>query len=246
MKNVVSRVKNNIKYIIEESKPFFLQEKRGYAKGVCGAKLFLIFAIFSVFGTYYEQILNLITNYLQEGSIFWEYRRGVIYGPFSPIYGAGAVLFTILLVKKEKSKFETFLYGSLIGGSFEYIISFLQEIFIGTTSWDYSKHFLNIGGRTTIPFMFVWGLLSLVYAKRMYPKISSIIENIPYDLMKMITICLIIFLSFDMFISWTALIRQNLRKKGIEPFTVIGEFYDRVYPDDVLQKYFPNMEAKVK
>lgn len=240
----MNKIKLFFKKIVQKSKPYFLDEKRGYAKGLCSAKLFLIFAIFSIFGTYYEQILNLVTHYLEDGSIFWEYRRGVIYGPFSPIYGAGAVLFTILLLRKNLSTPKTIIYGSLIGGAFEYIISLLQEIFVGTTSWDYSEHFLNIGGRTTIPFMLVWGILSLIYSKYLYPKICKAIENVPYNLMKTITICLAIFLIFDMLISWTALIRQNLRRKGYEPVTVIGEFYDKVYDDETLSKYFPNMKEK--
>ena len=120
----------------------------------------------------------------------------------------------------------------------------MQEIFVGTTSWDYSNHFLNIGGRTTIPFMFVWGLLSLIYVKKIYPFISKVIENVPYNLMKTITICLVVFLSLDMFLSWTALLRQNERRKGIEPWSPLGELYDKVYPDEKLAKYYPNMVAK--
>ena len=60
-----------------------------FAKGFCGKKLFLIFVIGSIFGAFYEQILNLVKVYLTTGDIVWELRRGVIYGPFSPIYGAG-------------------------------------------------------------------------------------------------------------------------------------------------------------
>lgn len=244
MKELFHRAKKNVRFILKKAKPYFLEEKRGYAKGLCPAKLFLIFAIFSIVGAYYEQILNLVMCYVEDGTVVWELRRGVIYGPFSPIYGAGAVVFAILLLRKDYSKFKTFLYGGLIGGVFEFMISLLQEIFVGTTSWDYSNHFLNICGRTTIPFMLVWGLMALVFAKYLYPKISKIIENVPYNLMRTFTICLVIFLSLDMLISWTALLRQNLRRKGFEPFTVIGEFYDYVYPDEVLQKYFPNMEVK--
>ena len=53
---------------------------------------------------------------------------------------------------------------------------------------------------------------------------------------------LAIFIVFDMGISWTALLRQNLRHKGFKPITVIGEFYDRVYPDEVLKKTYNNMK----
>lgn len=92
--------------------------------------------------------------------------------------------------------------------------------------------------------MLVWGLLCMIYAKYLYPKISKTIENAPYKLMKCITIFLIVFLSLDMFVSWTALIRQNLRRNGFEPFTPVGEFYDKVYTDEKMKEYFPNMVIK--
>lgn len=244
MKKIFHQFNKKGNLILTKVKNYFFKDKKGYAKGLCSAKLFLIFAIFSVFGTYYEQILTLVMRYMDKGIISWELRRGVIYGPFSPIYGGGAVIFAIFLLRKDISNWKTFLYASLIGGIFEFEISFLQETFVGTTSWDYSGYFLNIGGRTTIPFMAVWGIMGLIFAKYLYPKISKFIENAPYNLMRTFTICLAIFLSLDMLVSWTALLRQNLRRKGFEPLTPIGELYDQVYPDEVLKKYFPNMEAK--
>lgn len=220
-----------------------------FAKGICFQKLFIIFVIGSIFGNYYEMIFNLIHDLIKEGTIFWEVRRGVIYGPFSPIYGAGAVIITAFLAEKNHKWYQTFIYGSLLGGAAEYIIGFLQETFTGTVSWDYSNMFLNIGGRTTIPFMLFWGLLALIFIKYIYPPISNLIESIPYKQGKIILNILVIFLSIDMFISWTALIRQTLRRNDYPPFTIVGEFYDKVYTDERLKKAFPNMilpEKKVK
>lgn len=230
IKNAKNYLKNKLK-----------NKKKGFAKGMCGYKLFLIFVIFSVFGVYYEQILNLAEYYLDEGIIFWEIRRGVLYGPFNPLYGFGAIIFVYFLAEKNYSNTKIFLLGSIIGGLIEYIICYLQEIFVSTTSWNYQGYFLNIGGRTTIPFMMVWGALSLLLVKKIYPKISNFIESMPYNFMKNITVFLAIFLSLDMFVSWTALFRQNYRKRGIPPRTVIGELYDKYYTDTYLQKHFPNM-----
>ena len=220
--------------------------KQVFAEGYCGKKLFLIFVIGSIFGALYEQILNLVKVYFATGDIVWSLRRGVIYGPFSPIYGVGAVLIVYFLVRPNYSKLKTFIYGALLGGAFEYIISLLQEIFTHTTSWDYSNYFLNINGRTTIPFMICWGLFTLIFAKYIYPFISKIIEKIPINIGNIIFYILLIFLVIDMFVSWTALIRSAMRREDIEPITPVGEFYDKVYPDTVLSKSFPNMEFKVR
>lgn len=233
-----------IKRSFNNLKKWLKEDKRVFAKDLCGYKLFWIFMLGSFFGVMYEQILNFITHYFKYGIIFWEMRRGVIYGPFNPLYGAGAVLMIWLLLRKKRNNMETFLIGGIIGGTFEYVISLLQETFVGTVSWDYSKKFLNIGGRTTIPFMVVWGILALLLAKVVYPKISSIIEKIPYRLGEIVTKWVIIFMCFNMLISWGALIRQTIRRQGIPPITKVDKLFDEYYPDEFLKKYYPNMKVR--
>ena len=152
---------------------------------------------------------------------------------------------TYLLIRLKRNKFETFLMGAFIGGFFEYIISFLQETFTGQISWDYSHMFLNIGGRTTIPYMCVWGLFSLIMVYIVYPKLSSIVEKIPYNVGRLLTTVLIIIISIDCFISWGAIIRWNLRVKGYPTYTFLGEFFDKYYKNDYLQERFPNMRVRV-
>lgn len=215
-----------------------------FAQGVCFKKLLFIFVIACIIGTYYEQILTLIKGYFRQGIIIWESRRGVIYGPISPIYGAGAVIMTYFLARKNHTWHQTFLYGAILGGSFEYIISYLQETFVGTVSWDYSNHFLNIHGRTTIPFMIFWGICAVIFVKLVYPFISNLIERIPYKTGNTLSKILVIFLSLDMIVSWTALLRQTMRRNGTEPMTVVGKFYDYYYTDEFLKQYFPNMMVK--
>ncbi len=217
-----------------------------FAKGYSFKKLFFIFVIGSIIGVLYEEILNTVKIYLATGDIVWELRRGVIYGPFNPLYGLGAVLVVYLLVRPNYSNIKTFIYGGLLGGTLEYSISLLQEIFTHTTSWDYSNHFLNIGGRTTIPFLIAWGIFTLIFAKIIYPYLSKWIEKIPINIGNIIFYILLIFLIIDMFISWTALFRGAMRKSDIEPITPIGRLYDRVYPDSVLSKHFPNTEFKTR
>ena len=215
-----------------------------FAQGLCKQKLFLIFLIGSIIGAYYEQILHLIGMYIKTNTIVWEYRRGVIYGPFNVIYGFGAVIMTLLFVPKNYKWYQIILYGALLGGGVEYIVSFLQETFTHTTSWDYSERFLNINGRTTIPYMIIWGIFSLIFVKYLYPFVSKLIESIPYSIGTIFTKIMLIFMIFNMVISWSAIIRQTLRRNNVPPITNIGKFYDKYYPDEYLAKYFPNMVPK--
>ena len=49
-----------------------------------------------------------------------------------------------------------------------------------------------------------------------------------------------------MLVSWTALFRSALRRNNIEAITPVGRLYDKIYPDSVLSKKFPNTEFKVR
>ncbi len=211
-----------------------------FASGLSWKKLFLIFLIFSIFGSLFEQIQYLIVHYHQTKEISIPSRTAVIYGQFNMIYGFGAVLFLFLLYRLKKW-YQIFLWGSLIGGVFEYFMSFLLEFFVGTRSWDYSDKILNIHGRTTIPIMLVWGLLALIFIQFAYPFFSTFIEKIPYRFGNVMISILLILIILDALISWTALIRQNFRRKGYLPITKIGVICDKIYPDELLEKVYPNM-----
>ena len=230
----------------QKFKNYLKKDKRIFAKGICFEKLFTMFIIGSVIGSFYEEILNFFLVYSRTGQFVWEYRRGVIYGPFNIIYGLGAVIMVVLLADKKHKWYETILYGALLGGGIEYLISFLQETFTHTTSWDYSNKFLDINGRTTLPFMLVWGIFSFLFVRYLYPFVSRQIEKIPYNLGKILTRILVIFMVINMTISWSAIIRQTLRKNNVPPLTPVGHFLDEHYDDEFLSKYFPNMEHHSK
>ena len=75
----------------------------GFATGLCFYKLFWIFLVGCVIGC----LVEMLWCYLNEG--FFESRQGLIYGPFSPVYGLGAVLFTLVMYRfKHSSSFIIF------------------------------------------------------------------------------------------------------------------------------------------
>lgn len=206
-----------------------------FAEGLCFQKLFFVFLIGSVFGTIYEDILI----YVRSG--VWMVHRGVIYGPFNVIYGFGAAVMCWLLLRKKYSDAQIFIGSALMGGLIEYLLSFLQEVFTGTVSWDYSGQWLSLGGRTTVPIMIVWGAMGLVLVKVVYPALSGWIERIPVKIGQPLFRVLLVLMCLNCLVSWTAIIRQNLRHHDIAPLTPIGRLYDEYYTDEYLRRYFPNM-----
>lgn len=59
----------------------------------------------------------------------FQIRAGLLWGPFSPIYGFGAVILTILLNRFYKANIVVvFLVSAVVGGAFEYFVSWFWSM----------------------------------------------------------------------------------------------------------------------
>ena len=202
-------------------------------------KIFILFMIGSIIGYIVEMIVALV----QKGHL--ESRQGVIYGPFTPVYGVGIVIYYLYFSKiKTRQKSKIFLISMLIGGIIEYLCSFLQEKIFGTISWDYSNWMLNINGRTTLIHCTYWGLAGLLYISLIEPIIPKIEKIIEKNTIKIVTVGVAILMVFNLTISSMAAIRQKERKYNIEATSNIDIFLDKNYPDEYMDKIFANKIEK--
>lgn len=209
------------------------QKEETFAKGVCFKKIFWLFMIGCVFGCVFE----MVNHFIHYGD--WVSRSGLIYGPLNPVYGLGLVFFVIFL-SKIKNPGLIFLGGMLLGGGCEYLCSLIQEKVFGTISWDYSHQLFNIGGRTSLKYMLIWGVLALLVMKVVYPALSNLIEKMPVKTGNILTVILIVFMIADIIISVVACLRQSERAEGKEPSNQVEVFLDKHYPDNKLNKIFEN------
>lgn len=207
-------------------------ENECFAKGYSKYKYFLIFVIGCMFGFLYETVLCFFVN----GCI--ESKQGLIFGPFAPVYGVGAVVYMYFL-KDKKSLLGIFLYSTILGGFVEFIYSFLQEVYFGTVSWDYSNYFMNFQGRTSILHAFFWGIIGVAFSKVIFPFISDLIEKVPITTGKYLTYTLAVFMIFNIYFSVIVSLRQNERLMGIGPQNKIDEYIDIHYDDKKLREIYP-------
>lgn len=196
-------------------------------------KLFCVFVIGSIIG----YLLEMIVGFVQNGHFVS--KQGLIYGPFSQVYGIGLVIY-YLVIPNNKKNIEIFLISMFLGGIVEYIFSYLQETFFGTISWDYSNLLFNINGRTSLLHCIYWGIGGILFSKYIRPQIEKIDLLYPKMWFKVLTIFLAIFLLFDIIISSLACKRQEERKEGIEPKNNIEIFLDKTYTDEVLNEIYSN------
>ena len=196
-------------------------------------KLFCVFVIGSIIGYLLEMIVGLVQNG------HFVSKQGLIYGPFSQVYGIGLVIY-YLVIPNNKKNIEIFLISMFLGGIVEYIFSYLQETFFGTISWDYSNLLFNINGRTSLLHCIYWGIGGILFSKYIRPQIEKIDLLYPKMWFKVLIIFLAIFLLFDIIISSLACKRQEERKEGIEPKNTIEIFLDKTYTDEVLNEIYSN------
>ena len=196
-------------------------------------KIFWIFVIGSVFGFVIEMLYATI--YTRTLVI----RQGLIYGPFVQVYGMGAVAYYFLISKFKEPK-EAFFAGMIMGGVLEYLCSFFQEILFGTISWDYSNRFLSLNGRTCLLYCVYWGIIALLFLKIIYPWLKNIEPLIYKRSVRIITVFLMIFMTFDITISALAASRQQERHDNIPPKNDLDVFLDKAYPDELLDRIYNN------
>lgn len=213
------------------------EEKYVFAKGICMDKIIWVFLISALLGDVIE------TFYCRIVGGVWMSRSSVLYGPFSIVWGLGAVVLTLVLSRfAHKQDRYIFLIGALLGGVYEYVCSVFTEIVFGTVFWDYSHMPFNIGGRTNLLYMVFWGILSVVWIKIIYPRLSNIIEKIPPLGGKILTWLLVLFMVCNALISSLAMARYTQRQEGIAASNVVEEFLDATYQDELIERVWPNMK----
>lgn len=133
--------------------------------------LFFFFA-FAVLGWLWEVAVFL----MQEGMFI---NRGVLFGPWLPIYGAGGVAIVLFLRRFSENKLLTFFAAMMLCTSLEYMTGWFLESATGTRWWDYTGYLFNINGRICLAGALVFGLggISLIYI--LAPLFDSLYKKIP-------------------------------------------------------------------
>lgn len=206
-----------------------------FAAGMNGYKMFWIFMFACIFGVFVETVFWFIRTQQIES------RASFVFGPLNLVYGLGGFFLTIILYHlREKPLVIIASVGAVIGCSVEYLCSFFQEHIFGSISWHYSDHF-DIGGRTNLKYALFWGILAILWIKVMYPLLSKGILLIPQRTGKILTWMMILFMVVNLGLSFLSVRRWIERRTIDEPIDAIDNLMDKWFPDETMEKVFPNM-----
>ena len=200
--------------------------------------LLLLFVIGSVAGLAIEVLYHF--------ALYGEYqsRAGLVWGPFSPLYGVGAILLTLALNWLCHHPGPVlFVVSALTGSIVEFICSWWMETCFGAIAWDYSGTFLNIDGRVNLFFACMWGALGLLWARFVMPTIHSRFSGIDWKqpALKASTLIVTLFLLINITFTVQAFDRESERALGLPASSNHEQFLDENFSTEWMATRFENM-----
>lgn len=128
---------------------------------------------------------------------------GVLFGPWTPIYGFASILiiliseklFKNLHMKRWKETIIVFFIITILLMLLEWIGGTLIEVIFGFTFWDYTGNKFNLGKYTCLEMGLVWGLIGIFFIYFLRPLLDRFIRKIPLWLTILVSVLFTIDLS---------------------------------------------------
>lgn len=195
--------------------------------------LFWIFTITSFIGLIGETIVAaFMDGYVKS-------RAGLVWGPFSPLYGLGAVLMTLAANNlKGRNPVIVVATCALVGGLLEYAAGWFWETFFGIVAWSYVDQPLNFGGYTCVSTMVVWGIAGAAWAYFGIPLMKRLIGLIPPAARVPLTVVMATFMAADIAMTLASFDFWFQRLSGAPVDTPVERFFNQWYSNDWMNRRF--------
>lgn len=199
--------------------------------------LFWLFCFGSIAGFVLEGLWCILTKG------HWENHSATVWGPFCIIYGIGAVAVYLLSIPLQRKGFAVQFAAFTISGTVvEYLGSLLQELCLGSVSWDYSAHALNLGGRVSLKMALMWGVLGIAFLRLVFPFLGRLLKKLNGGVWRIACVGMAVFMLVNLLTSVAAVSRWRARMQGIEATSAAAQWLDDTYDDQTMRKLYPNMK----
>ena len=153
-----------------------------------------LFFIFAMFGWVWE----LFFYYVQQGKII---NRGVLHGPWLPIYGVGGLIVLIFLFVLRRRPVLHLIATVVLCGVVEYFGGWALEMIFDKKWWDYSGYFFNIDGRVCAEGLFVFGAAGMAFIYVLAPLLDNMIRKAQQKILIPVEAVLLVFFIIDVIYS---------------------------------------------
>lgn len=193
-----------------------------------------LYIVGGTIGTLYENLYY----YFWIGRI--ENHSGSVFSPVNIVYGFGICLMVMFLYRIRKW-YQIVIIGSLIAGVMEFSASYLSEVYLGVSTWNYRGVPLNIAGRTTVPYMLAFGLMFLVLIVAVIPFFFHFLHRISRNTRLLVGALFAAVIVLDWSLSFLAVLRYAQRNRGIYYDIDLIRRFDEIFNDHFMKERYPNL-----
>lgn len=154
----------------------------------------MLFLTFAVIGWLWEVVLHII----QTGDFV---KRGVLNGPWLPIYGVGGVMALVFMKKYIYNPIKTFGIMIVMFGTLEYLTSYVLELIHGIRWWDYTGYFMNLNGRICLEGVLIFAFAGGAVVYFIAPMLGSVYDKINKKIKVAICVVLMTLFVADVIVS---------------------------------------------
>lgn len=166
---------------------------------VCERYLFY-FIICAMIGWIYEVFFEMV---IWKGPFT---NRGVLFGPYLPVYGFGAILIISIFgrfVNNKPLKTKLLLIPVMFIGVFlltsfvELITSYICEYFMGSWPWDYTMFKYTLDDRVALVTSTVFGVGGLFFLYILKPCVDKLVSKLKEKSLNITSLMIVIILIMD-------------------------------------------------
>lgn len=198
----------------------------------------IIFFVGCMAGLLIEEVWMLFTAGLTEN------RVGLVWGPFSPLYGTGAALLTIFCFNMRRvgaKGWQIFLVAACVGGGLEQVTGWAMEELFHAQSWTYEFLPDHITKWVAWRFLFFWGCLGLAWCRLIMPRLLYTV-GMPTTQRQALFVTLVsVYLIADIAMTLVCFDRKTARDAGVPPANAFEQWVDTNYDDDFIAGRFENL-----
>ncbi len=199
-------------------------------------QLIVIFLIASVLGLVLETVYTFVVFGIVES------RVGLVWGPFSPLYGVGAVLLTVCLWSvRDRAWWQVFLLSAVLGGALEQAAGWSMAHFADAQSWTYLGLPDHITQWVAVRFLVMWGVVGLAWCKLIMPELIYRIGEPDTRQQKVIVGMLGAFLALDIAMTFACFYRAAERAHDMPADGPFEAYVDAHFGDAFMARKFENM-----
>ena len=165
-------------------------------------KLVIYFTLYAVFGWLYEVFLEVVVYQ-------WGFsNRGVLFGPYLPVYGFGALAFLLLvypLIKGKEYKKRllwipvVFLLCMLIATAIELATSYALEAITGSWPWQtYADYKINFQARIALSPSIRFGIGGVLFLYVLQPLFEKLTDKMTDRALRITATALVIIFAADL------------------------------------------------